>query len=180
MPPCLLSRVRARERRQETRGTRRKTGSIRHETQGTRQDICPRQKCHHCHVASRPFLAVGVSQPCRKVLLRGSPPESREMGPELGPRLQGPLKEGPVCGPRIRAALLGKSRPTIEEKVLYKWRKSALPDHFWKPAKGGPKCCPEGTFDHSMRFLLDTCRALCGRRKSDSQPSGRKPPRDEV
>ena len=120
MPPCLLSRVRARERRQETRGTRRKTGSIRHKTQGTRQDICPRQKCHHCHVASRPlFLAVGVSQPCRKVLLRGSPPESREMGPELGPRLQGPLKEGPVYGPRIRAALLGKKSPD-------NWRKSAL------------------------------------------------------
>ena len=107
-------------------------------------------------------LAVGVSQPCRKVLLRGSPPESREMGPELGPHFW------------------GKSRPTIGENVLYKWRKSALPDHFWKPAKGGPKCCPEGTFDHSMRFILDTCRALCGRRKSDSQPSGRKPPRDEV
>ena len=65
------------------------------------------------------FLAVGVSQPCRKVLLRGSPPESREMGPELGPRLQGPLKEGPVCGPRIRAALLGKKSPD-------NWRKSAL------------------------------------------------------
>ena len=65
------------------------------------------------------FLAVGVSQPCRKVLLRGSPPESREMGPELGPRLQGPLKEDPVCGPRIRAALLGKKSPD-------NWRKSAL------------------------------------------------------
>ena len=159
-------------------------GDKRHEAPGGRQDPSDMRHKARDRISARAksattatlqvalFLAVGVSQPCRKVLLRGSPPESREMGPELGPRLQGPLKEGPVCGPRIRAALLGKKSPDKWRKVLYKWRKSALPDHFWKPAKGGPKCCPEGTFDHSMRFILDTCRALCGRRKSDSQPSG--------
>ena len=164
----------------EIRRTRPETGSIRHETQGTRQDICPRQKCHHCHVASRPFFSGGGEPAVQKSAVAGVPPGVPGNGPSIGPRLQGPLKEGPVCGPRIRAALLGKKSPDNWRKMLYKWRKRALPDHFWKPAKGGPKCCPEGTFDHSMRFLLDTCRALCGRRKSDSQPSGRKPPRDEV
>ena len=142
-------------------------GDKRHEAPGGRQDPSDMRHKARDRISARAksattatlqvalFLAVGVSQPCTKVLLRGSPPESREMGPELGPRLQGPLKEGPVCGPRIRAALLGKKSPD-------KWRKSALqmekkcsPGPLWKPAKGGPKCCPEGTFDHSMRFILD-------------------------
>ena len=91
------------------------------------------------------FFVVGVSQPCRKVLLGGSPPESREMGPELGPRLQGPIQEGPVCGPRIRAALLGKKSPD-------KWRKSRLTNGekvpsrttFGSPPKGVPSAVRKG------------------------------------
>ena len=106
-------------------------GDKRHEAPGGRQDPSDMRHKARDRISARAksattatlevalFLAVGVSQPCRKVLLRGSPPESREMGPELGPRLQGPLKEGPVCGPRIRAALLGKKSPD-------NWRKSAL------------------------------------------------------
>ena len=106
-------------------------GDKRHEAPGGRQDPSNMRHKARDRISARAksattatlqvalFLAVGVSQPCRKVLLRGSPPESREMGPELGPRLQGPLKEGPVCGPRIRTALLGKKSPD-------KWRKNAL------------------------------------------------------
>ena len=117
-------------------------GDKRHEAPGGRQDPSDMRHKARDRISARAksattatlqvalALAVGVSQPCRKVLLRGSPPESREMGPELGPRLQGPLKEGPVCGPRIRAALLGKKSPD-------KWRKGVLLDHFWKPAKRG-------------------------------------------
>ena len=82
-PPCLLSRVRARERRQETRGTRRKTGSIRHETQGTRPDICPRQKCHHCHVASRPFFSGGGEPAVQKSAVAGVPPGVPGNGPRI-------------------------------------------------------------------------------------------------
>ena len=131
-------------------------GDKRHEAPGGRQDPSDMRHKARDRISARAksattatlqvalFLAVGVSQPCRKVLLRGSPPESREMGPELGPRLQGPLKEGPVCGPRIRAALLGKSRPTIGEKVLYKWRKVLSRTTFGSPPKGVPSAVRKG------------------------------------
>ena len=80
-------------------------GDKRHEAPGGRQDPSDMRHKARDRISARAksattatlqvalFLAVGVSQPCRKVLLRGSPPESREMGPELGPRLQGPLKQ---------------------------------------------------------------------------------------
>ena len=91
------------------------------------------------------FLAVGGSQPGREVLLRGSPPESREMGPELGPRLQGPLKEGPVCGPRIRAALLGKKSPDNWRKSALQMEKKCSPrTTFGSPPKGVPSAVRKG------------------------------------
>ena len=120
MPPVfyLVSGYEKGAKRYEARDRRQAQSDTRHKA---RDRISARAKsATTATLQVALFLAVGVSQPCRKVLLRGSPPESREMGPELGPSLQGPMQEGPVSGPRIRAALLGKTRLTNGEKVLYK------------------------------------------------------------
>ena len=82
---------------------------------------------------------VGVSQPCSKVLLGGFPPESWEMGPELGPRLQAPITEGLVSGPWPRAALPGKkSRGTNEQNVPFRTTLGTR--------QRSSKYCPEGLF----------------------------------
>ena len=132
-------------------------GDKRHEAPGGRQDPSDMRHKARDRISARAksattatlqvalALAVGVSQPCRKVLLRGSPPESREMGPELGPRLQGPLKEGPVCGPRIRAALLGKKSPDNWRKSALQMEKKCSPrTTFGSPPKGVPSAVRKG------------------------------------
>ena len=126
-------------------------GDKRHEAPGGRQDPSDMRHKARDRISARAksattatlqvalFLAVGVSQPCRKVLLRGSPPESREMGPELGPRLQAPITEGLVSGPWPRAALPG-------EKVAGQMNKTSPSGPLLEPAKRSSKCCPEGPF----------------------------------
>ena len=68
-----------------------------------------------------PFLGGGGEPAVQQSAVGGFPPESWEMGPELGPRLQAPITEGLVSGPWPRAALPGKkSRRTNEQNVPFR------------------------------------------------------------
>ena len=137
---CLLPRVRVRERSQEVRRTRPETGSIRHETQGTRQNIRARHlKCHHCHVARRSCFSGGGEPAVQKSAVAGGPPGV----PGNGPRIRASPTGAYYRGPSFRALAAGrtsweKSRRTNEQNVPFRTTLGTR--------QRSSKCCPEGPF----------------------------------